>query len=317
MKSKNKIITAVLLSAGAAAGTAMINKYIKMSAVSKNLLFNSESHCYKWRLGNIHYTKEGTGKPILLVHDLTYASSGCEWHNLIPLLKDHYTVYTIDLLGCGKSEKPNLTYTNFLYVQLLNDFIKSEIGRRTNVIATGESASLITMACGYNSDLFEQIMFINPHSLSSCSQIPGKSAKLYKFIIDLPIIGTLLYHIASARKILEDTFAEEYFFNPYDIKPSYIDKYFESAHLGESPKAIYSSVICNYTKCNINQVLQKINNSIYIIGGEEEKEIKSTIKEFTICNPAVEFSIIPKTKHLPHLENPTEVYNTIKIFFNC
>ena len=30
MKAKNKIITAVLLSAGAAVGTALINKYIKM-----------------------------------------------------------------------------------------------------------------------------------------------------------------------------------------------------------------------------------------------------------------------------------------------
>ena len=38
MKAKNKIITAVLLSAGAAVGTALINKYIKMSAVARNLL---------------------------------------------------------------------------------------------------------------------------------------------------------------------------------------------------------------------------------------------------------------------------------------
>ena len=38
MKSKNKIITAVLLAAGTAAGTALINKYIKVSATSKKLL---------------------------------------------------------------------------------------------------------------------------------------------------------------------------------------------------------------------------------------------------------------------------------------
>ena len=35
MKAKNKIITAILLSAGAAVGTALINKYIKMSAISR------------------------------------------------------------------------------------------------------------------------------------------------------------------------------------------------------------------------------------------------------------------------------------------
>ena len=53
MKAKNRIITAVLLSAGAAVGTALINKYIKMSAVSRNLLAQPEPRCYRWRLGNI------------------------------------------------------------------------------------------------------------------------------------------------------------------------------------------------------------------------------------------------------------------------
>ena len=219
MKAKNKIITAILLSAGATVGTALINKYIKMSAISRNLLAQPEPRCYRWRLGNIYYTKTGTGKPLLLVHDLTHASSSCEWDSLIPLLKEHYTVYTIDLLGCGRSEKPNLTYTNFLYVQLLNDFVKSEIGRRTNILATGASAPIVTMACGYNPDLFEQMMFINPDSLLSCSHIPGKSARYYKFILDLPIIGTLLYNFASARSIISRTFSESYFYNPYDVNP--------------------------------------------------------------------------------------------------
>ena len=305
MKAKNKIITAILLSAGATVGTALINKYIKMSAISRNLLAQPEPRCYRWRLGNIYYTKTGTGKPLLLVHDLTHASSSCEWDSLIPLLKEHYTVYTIDLLGCGRSEKPNLTYTNFLYVQLLNDFVKSEIGRRTNILATGASAPIVTMACG-----------INPDSLLSCSHIPGKSARYYKFILDLPIIGTLLYNFASARSIISRTFSESYFYNPYDVNPHYIDKYHESAHLGDSPKSVYASVQCNYTKCNITKTLEKIDNSIYILGGEAEQDIDLIIKEYTKCNPAIESSTIPNTKHLPQIENPEEVSSTVQMFFN-
>ena len=316
MKHKCKILTPILLTVGAAVGTALLNKYIKMSATAKNLLSESRPQTFKWRLGDIHYTKAGSGKPLLLIHDLDYASSSVEWENLISLLKEDYTVYAIDLLGCGRSEKPNLTYTNFLYVQLISDFIKFEIGRRTNVVATGASASIVTMACAYKEELFDQIMFINPESFYSCAQIPGKRAKAYKFLLDTPLIGTMLYHIASSKDALKRIFYEKHFYNPYDAQPILIDKYYEAAHLGLAPKAIFSSTCCNYTKCNISRSLEKINHSIYIIGGGAKPDVNEIINEYTICNPAIESSIIAATKHLPQLEKPAEVYNLIKMFFN-
>ena len=75
MKAKNKLLTLLILSAGAAVTTAAINKAIQVSAVSKNLLAEPEALCFKWRLGNIHYTKEGNGKPLLLIHEIDYISS--------------------------------------------------------------------------------------------------------------------------------------------------------------------------------------------------------------------------------------------------
>ena len=202
MKTRNKLLTLLILSSGAAATTALINKAIKLSATSRNVLEEPEALCYKWRLGNIHYTKTGTGKPILLVHDLAPASSGFEWKNLVGKLSETYTVYTIDLLGFGRSEKPNLTYTNYLYVQLISDFIKSEIGHRTDMIASGSSAALGIMACSNSPELFNQLLFINPECLLSCSQVPGKNAKLYKIILDLPIVGTLIYNIACSKQFI-------------------------------------------------------------------------------------------------------------------
>ncbi len=79
-----------------------------------------------------------------------------------------------------------MTYTNFLYVQMISDFIKSEIGHRTSIITSGEAASIPLMACANNPDLFDQIMAINPRSLLDFSSIPGKTAKMYKCIIEFP-----------------------------------------------------------------------------------------------------------------------------------
>lgn len=315
MKTKNKVFTLLLLSAGATAVTAAINKFVKTSATSKNILAETESLCYKWRLGDIHYTKEGNGKPLLLIHDLNAYSSGYEWNQMLPRLKDHYTIYTLDLLGCGRSEKPHMIYTNYLYVQLISDFIKSKIGHRTNVIATGESASIPIMSCANNPELFDQLMLIDPLSILDYNQIPGKAAKSYKFLIDLPVIGTLLYHIASSRSEIMNYFKKDILYNPYFLKTSLIDSYYESSHLGSSPKSVYASVKCNYTKCCIINALKKIDNSIYLVGGEGTSNIKQRLGEYKSYNPAVEISILAETKHLPQLEKPNELQHLIKTYF--
>lgn len=314
MSSKNKLLTMLILGSGAATSMALINKYIQISASGKNILEDSESLCYRWRFGNIHYQRTGNGKPLLLIHDLASSSSSYEWNSVVRPLSEHFTVYTIDLLGCGRSEKPNMTYTNYLYVQLICDFIKSVIGRRTSVITSGSSASLALMACSSNSNLFDSLFFINPDSLLSCSKVPGKSAKLYKFILDFPIIGTFIYHIACSRQNLQQLFMNEYYENPFSVKGSIVDAYYEAAHLGKSPKSLYASIACHYTKCNVINALKKIDNSIYIVGSQWISDMEERIEEYRKYNPAVESTMLTQGKQLPHLECPSQVMQAVHTY---
>ena len=106
----------------------LINQFIKINVSQNKSLDYIPDLYYNWKFGEISYTKQGKGTPILLVHDLTTYSSGYEWHKVADKLAEEHTVYSIDLLGCGNSDKPNFLYTNFLYVQLICDFIKNVIG---------------------------------------------------------------------------------------------------------------------------------------------------------------------------------------------
>ena len=207
-----------------------------------------------------------------------------------------------------------MTYTNYLYVQLICDFIKSVIGRRTSVITSGSSASLALMACSSNSNLFDSLFFINPDSLLSCSKVPGKSAKLYKFILDFPIIGTFIYHIACSRQNLQQLFMNEYYENPFSVKGSIVDAYYEAAHLGKSPKSLYASIACHYTKCNVINALKKIDNSIYIVGSQWISDMKERIEEYRKYNPAVESTMLTQGKQLPHLECPSQVMQAVHTY---
>ena len=276
---KKNIKHFLFLAAAAGTGIHLMNRTVNRTACMKEILSSHPGHYYDWKHGRIYYTKTGSGAPLLLIHDLHPASSSYEWSRMMKKLEKTNTVYTIDLLGCGRSDKPNITYTNYLYVQLLSDFIKSEIGHRTDILATGAAASLAVMACGNSPELFDRLILVNPESLLSCSMVPGKNAKLCKFILDLPIVGTLIYHIASSRQNIADEFKNHYFSNPYSVTARDIDAYYEAAHLGDSPKSVYASVKCNYHKCNIINALKKIDNSIYLLGGDHLTGMEKILEE--------------------------------------
>ena len=140
---KQKIKTGIFMTALAVGSLHIINRFAQSFATVKNLLDKHKGNFYDWRFGQIYYTKTGTGSPLLLVHDLAPAASSYEWNLLLKDLSANHTVYCIDLLGCGRSDKPNLTYTNYFYVQLINDFIEHVIQKKTAEIENKQTIIIV------------------------------------------------------------------------------------------------------------------------------------------------------------------------------
>ena len=310
---KKKLKNLVLFTSLSACGIHLLNKFLTFTATIRELLKTELGYYYEWRFGKIFYTRQGKGSPLLLIHDLTTGSSSYEWNKLISKLAENHTVYTIDLLGCGRSDKPNLTYTNFLYVQLISDFIKNIIGHKTDVIVTGDSAPLVVTACSNDETLFNKVIMINPTSLYKLNEIPSKRTKTLKLLIETPILGTLLYNIYALKTNVENKFVEKYFFNPFKVTDAYINTYYEASNLGNA-KYLFASLKGRYTNMNILHALKNINHSLFIIGGSEEEDIKTTIDNYSYYNPSIESYIISKTKHLPQLETPKDTLEQIEIF---
>ena len=292
-----------------------INKTISVTSNMKNLLKTDHGKFFNWRYGNIFYTKQGKGTPLLLIHDLNPSSSSYEWEKIRKHLSKKYTVYALDLLGCGRSDKPNMTYSNFLYVQLITDFIKTIIGSKTDIVATGESSSFTLMAFNMNPDHFNKIIIINPTDLSDLCKTPNKRKNALKFFIDLPIIGTLVYNLVYSERNIHNMFYNEYFYKDYMVSTKTMDYYYEASHLGNSQgKYLLSSIKANYTNINVIHALKKINNSIYLIASNEKEDTKEIINQYASCNPSLESSYIPGSKYLPQMEVPNKLLDTLNIY---
>ena len=79
-KNVQRLLTISILTSMTGAGIFAINKLINASAVIRNALHNKSQYFYDWKFGRIHYTIEGSGSPLLLLHDLSPASSSVENH---------------------------------------------------------------------------------------------------------------------------------------------------------------------------------------------------------------------------------------------
>lgn len=311
MKKNTKKV--LFLASATFAGMYAYNRFIAVTSTKKNTLPTKDGAYYSWKQGNVFYTKLGTGSPVLLVHDTNSASSSIEWSKITKRLQKNHTVYTIDLLGCGLSDKPGVSYTNYMYVQLLTSFIKNVIGTKTDIIASNMSSSFVIMANHIDDSIINKIVLINPVSFKTLSYIPDKQSKFKQMMINLPLIGTFIYNILMNQIRLDEQFRKTYYFQPRLILSETKDAFYEAAHMDNSNgKYLYSSILGNYMNIDIKHALKIVNKPIYIIGSRDLKNNLKTIDEYHKINSKIEITYISNCKLYPHLEIPKKVCQIIE-----
>lgn len=172
------------------------------------------------------------------------------------------------------------------------------------------------MACHNEKELFNKIMLVNPPSLTQLKQMPNRKDRLLKAALEIPIFGTLVYHMIVSRDNINNLFIEKMYYNPFHVDNQMADAYYEAAHKGGYyTRFLYSSLAAKYININICHALKALDNSIYIVEGETEPNGKAVTDDYCASNPAIEVSVLKETKHLPHVEAPEAFLEQVKIFF--
>uniref|UniRef100_A0A0E0M3T3 Photolyase/cryptochrome alpha/beta domain-containing protein n=1 Tax=Oryza punctata TaxID=4537 RepID=A0A0E0M3T3_ORYPU len=135
---------------------------------------------WRWKGHLIQYTSVGhEGPSVLLVHG--FGASLQHFRDNIGAIADQgCRVWAITLLGFGKSEKPNVNYSELLWSELLRDFIVDIVKEPVHLVGNSIGGYICAITAGLWPSLARSLILLNTAGsvVPSYSFIPLSEARL-------------------------------------------------------------------------------------------------------------------------------------------
>ena len=288
---------------GAALGAAALyNAAAARGAGAMDTLMGGEALELTWRGHRVAYTRHGTGSPLLLLHGLHAGASSYEWRHNIEALAGQHTVYALDLLGFGHSDRPSLRYTPSLYQAFLADVMARLIGERCAVVSSALTASHVIALAARDSRHIGAMALIAPMGMSLL-QSETAAQTTASLLLDAPIIGTSVYNgLTSAANIR--AFLERSFANDRLVHDDLVQAYMNSARQPGGKHAI-SALVGGRLHVDIRNSLRRMRQPTLLLWGDQARENPvQNAHAFRVLKPDAEWALVSDAGDFPHAEQP-------------
>ena len=300
----------IALSGGALIGAAAAYNAFARKGVDKlTNLIGGEEGGFEWRGHRIAFTKRGTGPAILLIHGIHVAAWSYEWHDNVEYLSRHNTVYTIDLLGFGRSDRPAIRYSARLYISLISDFVHQVIAEPCALVATSLAGAYAIVLAARDPERFPAIALIAPTGLVRLNKAGGVGGEAGRLAVETPIVGTAMFNgLVSRRSIrrwLEKTYSDDSI-----VTEDLIDIYYWTAHQRGARHAP-AAFISGHLNIDVRQALRRLTQPSLLVWGEEGSITPiEEFRGFRAVKPDFELAVLTPAGDLPHDERPDD-FNVI------
>jgi pimeloyl-ACP methyl ester carboxylesterase len=300
-----------LLITGLAVGAAAIaNAYVVYKTPPLlSALEGGEVRYFPTPDGDIFFKKRGSGPPLLLVHGIGAGCSSFEFRKIWKSLSESHTVYALDLLGFGKSDKPAISYTDETFINLLSDFCKHVIGvgdgrGEADVIASSLSAAYVIALSQRDPSLFHRLILVCPTGIEELMEPVNAGSATCKTALKTPIAGTSFYNMVTSRAAIRKYLTDQIYADPSHVTPEVVDAYYTAAHQPGADNVL-PFFISGYMNINVSELFKGVVDLPLIVWGREAKQSPVDYAEpFLLANPNAKLEIIEEAGVLPHDEQP-------------
>lgn len=306
----------LMLSGGAALGAAAAFNALAQREVGElaNPL-GGEEGWYEWRGHDVAYTRhgDGSGPPILLVHGIHAAAWSYEWRRNVEALAREHTVYTIDLLGFGRSDRPAVRYSARLFISLIGDFARDVVSDPCVLVASSLSAAYAVVLGARDPGLFPALVLVEPTGLVRLHDAPGAGGDAARVALSAPILGTAAFNALVARRNLR-AFLERVYHDRALVTPELVRAYYESAHQ-PGAKHAPAAFLGGQLNIDVRRALRRLAQPTLLVWGEQAVEAPvEDARGFLVLKPDMELAILHPAGDLPQDERAEEFNDVVRAF---
>lgn len=175
---------------------------------------------WQWQGHSIYYVRAGQSQkerpPLLLIHG--FGASTDHWKKNIARLQQDFEVWAIDLLGFGRSAKPNLSYNGDLWRDQLNDFVERVIDRPVVLAGNSLGGYCALYLAASRPETAAGLILLNCAGSFSEPEVAQKppfvvkdfSNRLIRSILLQPWANYLLFQYVRQRSVIRKTLEKVY-----------------------------------------------------------------------------------------------------------
>ncbi len=257
---------------------------------------------FAWKLGEVAYQRLGSGEPILLVHSLGPGHDSEEWREVAEVLAGDATVYAIDLLGWGRSEKPDLTYDGELYIDLLTTFCEDVIGERTTLLGAGLSAAYCTQVAVDRPELVSGLGLVVPAGIDVEGDEPDVKDALVHWLLRTPIFGTAALNLFTSQTALGQYLRKDVFHAPERADAGYVRHLYHSSHQPGAHVAL-AAYLSGYSNHRVLESISRLTQPLWLAWGRQAANPPVETADLWLQRaPHADLHVFEDCGNLPHLE---------------
>ncbi|NJK48702.1 alpha/beta fold hydrolase [Candidatus Gracilibacteria bacterium] len=275
---------------------------------------------WQWQGHSLYYVKAGSRQagrhPLLLIHG--FGASTDHWRKNIAELQQDFEVWAIDLLGFGRSAKPNLQYSGDLWRNQLHDFITEVI--REPVVLAGNSLGGYASLCvaAQHPTSVVGVILLNSAGPFSNTQPEQKSnllQTLMRSVLLQPWAIYLIFQYTRQRSVIRKTLQKVYLDQSAVTEQLIEDIYRPSCDKGAVD--VFASVFKTPQGEKVDILLQQITCPLLTIWGEGDPWMRSKERGAKFRQYAANLTeYYIQAGHCPHDEVPEQVNALIRDWIN-